>query len=165
MIREGYIPDHTVDIPFFSNSELADMAHKDNIDSKNPNQKSKHPSKVLETLKKTLTTREAIGQEKYGTTLDRTDFKHEHYLQHALEEACDQAMYIQGALLRASAMRRDYDLLYQMVVELHLDLAAHMTNNIAGQPYTRGVEYALMKLNERLEEYNIQTDLRRKMVL
>jgi hypothetical protein len=39
--------------------------------------------------------RARIGQKKYGTNLDRTDFSLEQWIEHALEEHMDAILYLQ----------------------------------------------------------------------
>lgn len=54
-------------------------------------------SKILQNLISDFNYREAVGKEKYNTTVDRTDFTQEQWMQHLKEELMDALMYI-GAL-------------------------------------------------------------------
>lgn len=47
-----------------------------------------------------LRARSAVGISKYGTTLERQDLALVDWLRHALEEALDQANYLQAAITR-----------------------------------------------------------------
>lgn len=55
-------------------------------------------SKVLSSVIDDLKSREERGLEKYGTTVDRTDLNLRDWLQHAYEEALDEAMYLKKAI-------------------------------------------------------------------
>lgn len=55
------------------------------------------PSEITEGLVEMLRSRDAHGQKKYGTTLDRGDLSFDQWMQHLLEELLDGAGYIQAA--------------------------------------------------------------------
>lgn len=53
-----------------------------------------------------LRARSAVGVAKYGVTLERDDLALVDWLRHALEEALDQANYLQAAITRIEAKHR-----------------------------------------------------------
>lgn len=55
-------------------------------------------SEVLTSVINDLKSREQRGLDKYGTTVDRTDLNLRDWLQHAYEEALDEAMYLKKAI-------------------------------------------------------------------
>ena len=55
-------------------------------------------SEVLTSVINDLKSREQRGLDKYGTTVDRTDLSLRDWLQHAYEEALDEAMYLKKAI-------------------------------------------------------------------
>jgi len=59
-------------------------------------------SALLQSVIADLDAREATGKAKYGTTMDRTDLTHVQWLQHALEETLDLALYLKAAIREAS---------------------------------------------------------------
>lgn len=52
-----------------------------------------------------LRARSAVGVAKYGVTLERDDLALVDWLRHALEEALDQANYLQAAITRIEGER------------------------------------------------------------
>lgn len=67
---------------------------------------SVRPSAVTQTLVDMLVQRDAHGQKKYGTSLDREDLTEEQWIQHMLEELLDGAGYA-VALKRVAQARQD----------------------------------------------------------
>jgi hypothetical protein len=63
----------------------------------------------VEKLRELLLSRSIVGIEKYGCTTDRKDLGLEDWLQHALEECMDQAVYLQAALTSLRQVRIDVD--------------------------------------------------------
>jgi hypothetical protein len=55
-------------------------------------------SNILDETIKDLYKREIRGLKQYGTTMDRTDLSQDEWLQHAYEEALDQAIYLKRAI-------------------------------------------------------------------
>ena len=55
-------------------------------------------SNTIQAVIDDLDKREALGRKKYRTDVDRTDFTHEQWLQHAYEEALDMALYLKRAM-------------------------------------------------------------------
>lgn len=55
-------------------------------------------SDTLDRVIADLRARETLGLERYGTTVDRTDFDRRRWLQHAYEEALDMCIYLRRAL-------------------------------------------------------------------
>lgn len=53
----------------------------------------------LDLVKADLDAREALGLEKYGTTMDRSDLSLVDWLQHAYEETLDLALYLKKAIV------------------------------------------------------------------
>lgn len=51
-------------------------------------------SSVVESIQEDLEYREAVGLNKYNTTVDRTDLSEDEWLQHAYEEALDFCVYL-----------------------------------------------------------------------
>jgi hypothetical protein len=54
----------------------------------------KTPSETVQAAQRLLAEREALGLQKYGTTVDRTDLHAADWLQHAIEEASDLLLYL-----------------------------------------------------------------------
>lgn len=52
----------------------------------------------VEDIRQALLERSKIGLKKYGVTTNRDDLALVDWLQHALEEALDQAVYLQAAI-------------------------------------------------------------------
>jgi hypothetical protein len=50
---------------------------------------------VVYRIAQLLKTRSETGIRKYGTTLDRTDLEIKQWIDHAIEECLDQALYLQ----------------------------------------------------------------------
>ncbi len=50
---------------------------------------------VVYRIAQLLKTRSETGIRKYGTTLDRTDLEVKQWIDHAIEEALDHALYLQ----------------------------------------------------------------------
>jgi len=50
---------------------------------------------VVYRIAQLLKTRSETGIRKYGTTLDRTDLSVKQWIDHAIEECLDQALYLQ----------------------------------------------------------------------
>ena len=55
--------------------------------------------KVVQEVCKDLNSRSLVGQQKYNTTLERTDLNLKDWLQHAYEECLDQANYLKRAII------------------------------------------------------------------
>ncbi|KTS10280.1 hypothetical protein SB2_06985 [Methylobacterium radiotolerans] len=53
---------------------------------------------IVEAVRADLLRRSQAGLVKYGTTLDRTDLGLRDWLQHALEEILDHALYLKRAI-------------------------------------------------------------------
>lgn len=53
---------------------------------------------IVEEVRNDLLKRSQIGINKYGVTLDRTDIDLKGWLQHALEETYDKALYLKRAI-------------------------------------------------------------------
>ena len=53
---------------------------------------------VVDSIIDKFVERATIGQEKYGTDLDRQDLSLEDWLEHSLQEKMDDILYIQKAL-------------------------------------------------------------------
>lgn len=53
---------------------------------------------IVEMVCAQLRARSALGQQKYGCTLDRADYQMRDWLVHALEEELDKVLYLQAAL-------------------------------------------------------------------
>jgi hypothetical protein len=49
---------------------------------------------IIEEVLTRIKFRAEIGKETYGTTMDRTDLSHKQWLDHAIEEALDLAIYL-----------------------------------------------------------------------
>ena len=56
-------------------------------------------SKIEDTLCKRLQERAQTGYEKYGVTMERNDLTEIQWLNHALEEALDLAVYLQKLIV------------------------------------------------------------------
>ena len=56
------------------------------------------PDSNVEAVREMLLQRSVVGLKKYGVTTDREDLGLEDWLQHALEETLDKAVYLQAAL-------------------------------------------------------------------
>lgn len=54
--------------------------------------------KNVEAVRQMLLERSQVGLKKYGTTTERNDLELRDWLQHALEEVLDQAVYLRAAL-------------------------------------------------------------------
>ena len=50
---------------------------------------------IVQSVIKKFQDRSAVGQKKYGTTLDRTDLKTLDWIQHAQEELMDGILYLE----------------------------------------------------------------------
>lgn len=61
---------------------------------------------VVEAVRADLLRRSQLGIAKYGTTLDRGDLSLRDWLQHAYEEALDQANYLKRAIIEIDGGRR-----------------------------------------------------------
>ena len=57
----------------------------------------------VEAIREMLLERSQVGIEKYGTTTDRGDLSLRDWLQHALEETLDKAVYLQAAISKIDA--------------------------------------------------------------
>lgn len=53
------------------------------------------PDKHVEAVREQLLQRSVVGLRKYGVTTERTDLTRKQWLQHALEECMDMAIYLQ----------------------------------------------------------------------
>lgn len=62
---------------------------------------------VVEAVRDDLRRRSALGQAKYGATLDRGDLALRDWLQHAYEEGLDQCLYLRRALLELDRLEDD----------------------------------------------------------
>lgn len=56
------------------------------------------PDSIVESVRQEMLDRAKRGQQKYKTTLDRTDLSIIDYLQHAKEEALDLALYLEKTI-------------------------------------------------------------------
>lgn len=56
------------------------------------------PDANVEKVRKQLLNRSVVGLAKYGVTTERTDLSQRQWLQHALEEALDLAVYLQRCI-------------------------------------------------------------------
>jgi hypothetical protein len=65
----------------------------------------KSPSSITDLLCQLIVSRDAVGFKKYGVTLDRKDLSIEEWLDHATEEALDEAGYLQCAKREITALR------------------------------------------------------------
>lgn len=72
-------------------------------------------SKVTKSLIAELEQRDAHGERKYGTTLDRTDLTVCDWIQHAKEEALDKAGYLE-------ALKRKMDETDELLLMLQIEL-------------------------------------------
>jgi len=54
----------------------------------------------VEAIRAELLSRSEVGIEKYGVTTDRSDLTLIDWLQHALEESLDHAVYLQAAITK-----------------------------------------------------------------
>lgn len=63
------------------------------------------PSEVTCSLVDQLIKRDAFGQRKYGTSLDRTDLTIDQWLQHGVEEALDMAGYMTAVMREVGKLR------------------------------------------------------------
>lgn len=59
---------------------------------------NKSPDSNVEKVREQLLMRSIVGLKKYGVTTDRTDLDLRDWLQHALEETLDKAVYLQAAI-------------------------------------------------------------------
>lgn len=75
-------------------------------------------SKVTNSLIQELQERDAHGERKYGTTLDRTDLTVCDWIQHAKEEALDKAGYLE-------ALKRKMEDTDQVLLMLQIELGKH----------------------------------------
>lgn len=57
----------------------------------------------VEKIRAELLSRSEVGIEKYGVTTDRDDLSLLDWLQHALEETLDHAVYLQAAISKLKA--------------------------------------------------------------
>lgn len=53
------------------------------------------PDRHVESVRQQLLERSIVGLLKYGVTTERTDLTRKQWLQHALEECMDMAIYLQ----------------------------------------------------------------------
>lgn len=80
----------------------------------------KIPGRVLQTSKTTqrvcalLRKRDAVGQKKYGKTLDRSDLGTTDWLQHLIEELLDGAVYALRAQDTSQEIRHDKERLQEI---------------------------------------------------
>jgi|TARA_R110000796_G_scaffold97429_2_gene204440 hypothetical protein len=58
--------------------------------------------KIVESVVNSFLTRSAVGIEKYGTTLNRTDLSSLDWINHAQEEAMDLILYLEKIKLELS---------------------------------------------------------------
>lgn len=63
------------------------------------------PDANVEAVRRLLADRAARGLQKYGVTTERTDLTREQWLQHALEEALDLAVYLQRCIVDERARK------------------------------------------------------------
>lgn len=66
------------------------------------------PSSVIQANIDSLQQREELGRKKYGQDLDRKDLSHTDLLEHARQEALDQANYLQASIQRLSNAEAKY---------------------------------------------------------
>lgn len=59
----------------------------------------------VEAIREMLLQRSKVGIAKYGTTTDRGDLGLREWLQHALEESMDNAVYLQAAISKIDAKK------------------------------------------------------------
>ena len=63
---------------------------------------------IVQAVVKKFLERSALGQKKYGTTLDRTDLKPLDWIQHAQEELMDGILYLEKLKKEMNSMLADY---------------------------------------------------------
>jgi len=63
----------------------------------------------VEAIRAMLLERSQVGIAKYGTTTDRDDLSLRDWLQHALEETLDKAVYLQAAISKIEARDEEFD--------------------------------------------------------
>lgn len=78
-------------------------------------------SQVTKNLIEELQQRDAHGERKYGTTLDRTDLTVRDWIQHAKEEALDKAGYLEALKHKLENTER---LLFELQHELGINGAS-----------------------------------------
>lgn len=61
-------------------------------------------SSIEDSIIEMIRSRQAVGERKYGTTLDRTDLSLVDWLKHALEESLDHSLYLQKIIRIVTAM-------------------------------------------------------------
>lgn len=76
------------------------------------------PSLVIQTNIDLLASREIVGLNKYGHTLDRKDLSRSDLLRHGLEEALDLANYLQACLLNTDTYEEAYSHLRRKLADL-----------------------------------------------
>jgi hypothetical protein len=62
------------------------------------NENNKSPDANVEAVRTMLLQRSEVGLKKYGVTTMRDDLNLRQWLQHALEEVLDQAVYLRAAI-------------------------------------------------------------------
>ena len=67
-------------------------------------------------IKALLTARAIVGLKKYGVTTERTDLTTREWIQHAIEEACDLAVYLQRIKTDLDVMLEDD----KSVMDIHI---------------------------------------------
>lgn len=75
------------------------------------------PSAVTCSLVELLVSRDAFGQKKYGSSLDRKDFSIEEWLDHQTEELLDGAGYAQAAKREIALMQSELKTLRLLAAE------------------------------------------------
>lgn len=68
----------------------------------------KSPDANVEKVREMLLRRSQVGLEKYGCTTERTDLNLRDWLQHALEETLDKAVYLQAAIDKLDRLQDDW---------------------------------------------------------
>lgn len=83
-------------------------------------------SQVTKNLIEELQQRDAHGERKYGTTLDRTDLTVRDWIQHAKEESLDKAGYLE-------ALKHKLENTDRLLFELQHELARYGASKRAAQ--------------------------------
>ena len=67
-------------------------------------------SKIEEQVINKLRSRAAVGKQKYGTTMERTDITKYEWLKHLQEELMDAAVYVEKLLTIIEVYKDDHEL-------------------------------------------------------
>lgn len=90
------LPEWEVLVPFSCGKEVRVIGEE-------PGENPDEPDSITTSVCDKLQSRSAVGQKKYGTSMERTDLSRLDWLRHAQEEAMDLAVYLEKLIQEEEA--------------------------------------------------------------